>query len=99
VLAVSLLALLGGLLLACGTTTDAGAASTVTTTAATSATTGITTAPTSATTSEDSTTSTTARSAGAKAAPAFSGVTLDGKTITSDQFQGKPLFLVYMTST
>jgi hypothetical protein len=32
-------------------------------------------------------------------APAFSGVTLDGKTLTLDQFRGKPLFLIYMTST
>ena len=32
-------------------------------------------------------------------APAFSGVTLDGKTVSLDQFRGKPLFLVYMTST
>jgi cytochrome oxidase Cu insertion factor (SCO1/SenC/PrrC family) len=36
---------------------------------------------------------------GGKPAPAFSGVTLDGKTVTLDQFRGKPLFLIYMTST
>ena len=34
-----------------------------------------------------------------KPAPAFSGVTLDKKAITLDQFRGKPLLLVYMTST
>jgi cytochrome oxidase Cu insertion factor (SCO1/SenC/PrrC family) len=34
-----------------------------------------------------------------KPAPAFSGVTLDGKTLTLDQFRGRPLFLIYMTST
>jgi hypothetical protein len=33
-----------------------------------------------------------------KAAPQFSGVTLDGKTVTLDGYRGKPLFLVYMTS-
>lgn len=32
-------------------------------------------------------------------APAFSGVTLDGKTVSLDQYRGKPLFLVYMTGT
>jgi hypothetical protein len=32
-------------------------------------------------------------------APPFSGVTLAGKTVSLDQFRGKPLFLVYMTST
>jgi hypothetical protein len=32
------------------------------------------------------------------AAPQFSGVTLDGKTVALDEFRGKPLFLVYMTS-
>ena len=34
-----------------------------------------------------------------KPAPTFSGVTLDGKTLTLDQYRGKPLLLVYMTST
>jgi cytochrome oxidase Cu insertion factor (SCO1/SenC/PrrC family) len=34
-----------------------------------------------------------------KPAPAFSGVTLGGKAVTLDQFRGKPLLLVYMTST
>jgi hypothetical protein len=34
-----------------------------------------------------------------KPAPDFSGVTLDKKTVTLDQFRGKPLLLVYMTST
>ena len=41
---------------------------------------------------------TTVISSSSKAAPQFSGVTLDGKTITLDQYRGKPLFLVYMTS-
>ena len=31
-------------------------------------------------------------------APEFSGVTLDGDIVTLDQFRGKPLLLVYMTS-
>jgi hypothetical protein len=35
----------------------------------------------------------------AQTAPAFSGVTLDGRTLALDQFRGKPLLLVYMTST
>ena len=34
-----------------------------------------------------------------KPAPAFSGVTLDKKTLSLDQFRGKPLLLVYMTGT
>jgi cytochrome oxidase Cu insertion factor (SCO1/SenC/PrrC family) len=34
-----------------------------------------------------------------KPAPAFSGITLDGKTLTLDQYRGKPLLLVYMTGT
>ena len=34
-----------------------------------------------------------------KPAPPFSGVTLDKKAGTLDQFRGKPLLLVYMTST
>ena len=34
-----------------------------------------------------------------KPAPAFSGVTLDGKTLALDQYRGKPLLLVYMTGT
>ena len=34
-----------------------------------------------------------------KPAPAFSGVTLDGKTLTLDQYRGKPLLMVYMTGT
>lgn len=34
-----------------------------------------------------------------KPAPAFSGVTLDGKTVTLDQYRGRPLLLVYMTGT
>jgi cytochrome oxidase Cu insertion factor (SCO1/SenC/PrrC family) len=34
-----------------------------------------------------------------KVAPAFSGVTLDGKAVTLDQFRGKPLLLVYMSPT
>lgn len=34
-----------------------------------------------------------------KPAPAFSGVTLDGKTVIVDQYRGKPLLLVYMTGT
>jgi cytochrome oxidase Cu insertion factor (SCO1/SenC/PrrC family) len=41
---------------------------------------------------------TTVVSSGSSAAPQFSGVTLDGKTVTLDQYRGKPLFLVYMTS-
>jgi cytochrome oxidase Cu insertion factor (SCO1/SenC/PrrC family) len=35
----------------------------------------------------------------ARPAPAFSGVTLAGKTVSLDQFRGKPLFIIYMTST
>jgi hypothetical protein len=35
----------------------------------------------------------------ANAAPAFSGTTLDGKTVSLEQFRGKPLLLVYMTDT
>jgi hypothetical protein len=35
----------------------------------------------------------------AGAAPAFSGATLDGKTVTLAVYRGKPLLLVYMTST
>ena len=35
---------------------------------------------------------------GAAGAPQFSGVTLDGDIVTLDQFRGKPLLLVYMTS-
>lgn len=34
-----------------------------------------------------------------KPAPAFSGVTLDGKAVSLDQYRGKPLLLVYMTGT
>jgi len=34
-----------------------------------------------------------------KPAPTFSGITLNGKTVALDQFRGKPLFLIYMTST
>jgi cytochrome oxidase Cu insertion factor (SCO1/SenC/PrrC family) len=34
-----------------------------------------------------------------KPAPAFSGVTLNGKAVSLDQFRGKPLLLVYMTGT
>ncbi len=41
---------------------------------------------------------TTVVGSSSRAAPPFSGVTLDGKTITLDQYRGKPLFLVYMTS-
>lgn len=33
-----------------------------------------------------------------KVAPPFSGVTLDGDIVTLDEYKGKPLFLVYMTS-
>ncbi len=36
---------------------------------------------------------------GAKPAPAISGVTLDGKTISLDHYRGKPLLVVYMTPT
>jgi peroxiredoxin len=32
-------------------------------------------------------------------APAFSGTTQAGKTVSLDQFEGKPLLLVYMTDT
>ena len=42
-------------------------------------------------------TPTTAVASSPKAAPQFSGVTLDGKTVTLDQYRGRPLFLVYMT--
>ncbi len=35
---------------------------------------------------------------GGAGAPQFSGVTLDGDIVTLDQFRGKPLLLVYMTS-
>ena len=42
---------------------------------------------------------TTTGTSSLEAAPAFSGATLDGKTVSLDQFRGKPLFLVYMTST
>lgn len=35
---------------------------------------------------------------GGTGAPQFSGVTLDGEIVTLDQFRGKPLLLVYMTS-
>ena len=35
---------------------------------------------------------------GGAGAPQFSGVTLDGEILTLDQFRGKPLLLVYMTS-
>jgi cytochrome oxidase Cu insertion factor (SCO1/SenC/PrrC family) len=35
---------------------------------------------------------------GGAGAPQFSGVTLDGEIVTLDQFRGKPLLLVYMTS-
>jgi hypothetical protein len=41
---------------------------------------------------------TTVVSSGLSAAPQFSGATLDGTTVTLDQYRGKPLFLVYMTS-
>jgi hypothetical protein len=34
-----------------------------------------------------------------KPAPAFSGVTLDGKTLSLDQYRGRPLLMVYMTGT
>lgn len=37
--------------------------------------------------------------AGGKAAPSFSGPTLDGKTVSLDQYRGKPLIVVYMTPT
>jgi cytochrome oxidase Cu insertion factor (SCO1/SenC/PrrC family) len=37
--------------------------------------------------------------AGGKAATSFSGTTLDGKTVSLDQYRGKPLLLVYMTDT
>ena len=39
----------------------------------------------------------TATTAGGKAAPAFSGITLNGETVGLDQYKGKPLLLVYMT--
>jgi hypothetical protein len=42
---------------------------------------------------------TTAAASDSPFAPAFSGVTLDGKTVSLAQFRGKPLLLVYMTST
>ena len=42
-------------------------------------------------------TGSTSATAGGKAAPSFSGSTLDGKTVSLDQFRGKPLLLVYMT--
>ncbi len=32
-------------------------------------------------------------------APSFSGLTLDGKQVSLDQYRGKPLILVYMTYT
>jgi hypothetical protein len=37
--------------------------------------------------------------ADSKIAPAFSGSTLAGDTVSLDQYRGKPLLLVYMTST
>ena len=43
--------------------------------------------------------STGTASGDSKPAPPFSGVTLDKKAVTLDQFRGKPLLLVYMTST
>lgn len=43
-------------------------------------------------------TPTTAVGSSPKAAPPFSGVTLDGKTVALEGYRGKPLFLVYMTS-
>jgi hypothetical protein len=33
-----------------------------------------------------------------KMAPPFSGVTLDGDIVTMEDYRGRPLFLVYMTS-
>ncbi len=38
-------------------------------------------------------------SASSGMAPAFSGPPLAGKTVSLDQFEGKPLLLVYMTDT
>ncbi len=35
----------------------------------------------------------------ADTAPSFSGPTLDGKTVSLDQYRGKPLLLIYMTHT
>ena len=40
----------------------------------------------------------TTAAAGPAATP-FSGATLDGKTVSLDQYKGKPLLLVYMTDT
>ena len=37
--------------------------------------------------------------ADSKSAPGFSGTTLAGDTVALDQYRGKPLLLVYMTST
>lgn len=37
-------------------------------------------------------------SAPGKMAPPFSGVTLDGDIVTMEDYKGRPLFLVYMTS-
>lgn len=36
--------------------------------------------------------------AGSSSAPPFSGVTLDGKTVSLEQYRGRPLLLVFMTS-
>lgn len=33
-----------------------------------------------------------------KMAPPFSGVTIDGSIVTSDEYRGRPFFLVYLTS-
>jgi hypothetical protein len=103
VVAASLLAVLGAVIAGCGAT---GSAQTTTAADATTAT-GVTTDTTVATTGGDATTATTAsattattvRKGGSKPAAAFSGVTLDGKAVSLDQFRGKPLLLVYMTST
>ena len=39
----------------------------------------------------------TVTASGGRAAPPFSGLTLDGDNVSLDQFRGKPLLLVYMT--
>jgi hypothetical protein len=40
-----------------------------------------------------------ASSPGGKAAHSFSGTTLDGHAVSLDQYEGKPLLLVYITDT
>lgn len=50
-------------------------------------------------TSNGATASSEQRASAKDPAPSFSGVTLDGKIITLDQYRGKPLLLVYMTDT